>query len=245
MLCGLVRDREIFGKADRGMLGRGISRAADLRQQPRGRDRVEEIAAAARLHAGDEMPRRIDMGHDVDRPAALPWLVGIAAGIDRHRIEAAADAGIGAEQFDRAELPLGLLDDVGDLLFLRDVASEGRAIHRRSDRPCIVGVHVGDDDLGRARLVKSLAQRLADAVGAARDDHDLAGHLHATSPLVLYRFAYSASRSLLSSTRGRAPRYNGTPHRPRQSRARSHSGSAAAARHGRSRQSCRAGRPQG
>jgi hypothetical protein len=36
--------------------------------------------------------------------------------------------------------------------------------------------------------VKGFAQRLADAVGAARDDHDLAGHLHATSPLVLYRF---------------------------------------------------------
>ena len=155
------------------------------------------------------MPRRIDMRHDVDRPAALPGLIRGAAGIDRHRIEAAADAGIGAEQFDRAELPLGLLDDVGDLFFLRDVASEGRAIHRGGDRPRIVGVHIGDDDLGRASLVKGLAQRLADAVGAARDDHDLAGHLHATSPLVFYtaslipllfRFAELAQLNTRSST---------------------------------------------
>ncbi len=125
------------------------------------------------------------MGHNVDRPAPLPRLVRGAAGIHRHRIEAAADARIGAEQFDRAELPFGLLDDVGDLFFLRDIASEGRAINRGSDRPCVGGIHVRNHDLGRTCLVKGLAQRLADAVGAARDDHDLAGHLHATSPLFL------------------------------------------------------------
>ena len=50
-VVGLVRDREIFRKADRGMFGGGISRAADLRQQARRRNRVEEIAAAARLHS--------------------------------------------------------------------------------------------------------------------------------------------------------------------------------------------------
>ena len=92
------------------------------------------------------------------------------------------------------ELPFGLLDDVGDLFFLRDVASEGRAIDRRSDGPRVGRVHVRDDDLGCTRLVKGLAQRLANAVCAARDDHNLAGHLHATSPLVfrprrLCRFA--------------------------------------------------------
>ena len=133
MPCGLVRDREIFRKTDRGMLGGRISRAADLRQQAGRRNRVEEIAAAARLHARDQMPRGIDMRHDMDRPASRPRLVGGAAGIVRHRIEAAADAGIGAEQRDRAELPLGLLDDMEDVLFLRDIAFERRAIDRGGD----------------------------------------------------------------------------------------------------------------
>ena len=85
-VVGLVRDREVFGKADRGVLGGGVSGASDLRQQTCRRNRIEKISAAARLHAGNEIPRRIDMGHDMDRPAPRPRLVGGAAGIDRHRI---------------------------------------------------------------------------------------------------------------------------------------------------------------
>jgi hypothetical protein len=115
------------------MLGGRIGRAADLRQQAGRRNRVEEIAAAARLHARDQVPRRIDMGHDMNGPAALPRLVGASAGIHRHRIEAAADAGIGAEQRNRAELMLGLLDDVKDILLLSDIAFEGRPADRRGD----------------------------------------------------------------------------------------------------------------
>src|SRR5438128_10006162 len=100
------------------MLGGGISCTADLRKKTRGRDRVEEIAAAARLVARHQMPRGIDIRHHMDGPASLPRLVRGAAGIDRQGIEAAADAGIGAEQRDGAELPLGLIDDGMHVLLL-------------------------------------------------------------------------------------------------------------------------------
>src|ERR1700761_5359034 len=111
------------------MLGRRISGAADLRQQAGRGNRVEEIAAAARLISRDKMASGIDMGHHMDRPAPRPWLVRGTAGIHRHGIETAADAGIGAEQRDRAELPLGLLDDVQYVLFLGDITLEGRAMY--------------------------------------------------------------------------------------------------------------------
>ena len=130
------------------------------------------------------MPRRIDMGHDMNRPASLPRFVGASAGIHRQRIEAAADAGIGAEQRDRAELTLGLLDDVKDVLFLADIAFEGGPADRGGDGARAVGIDIGDDDLGGAGAMKGLAHRLADAVAATGDNHDFAGHLHGRSPFI-------------------------------------------------------------
>ena len=65
-----------------------------------------------------------------------------------------------------------------DVLFLRDVAFERRAVDRGRHRPGAVDIEIGDDHLGRAGAMKGLAQRRADAVGAAGDNHDLARHLH-------------------------------------------------------------------
>src|SRR5260370_19287504 len=120
----LVRDRETLGKSDRRMLGRRIGRTSGLRTRSGGGNGVEKITAAAGLHARDQMPRRVDMRHDVDRPASRPWLVGSSAGVIRQGIETAADAGIGAEQRNRTELPLGFLDDVAAVCLLPDIAPE-------------------------------------------------------------------------------------------------------------------------
>src|ERR1700704_3583574 len=124
------------------------------------------------------MTRRVDMRHDVDGPASRPRLVRSSAGILRPRIEPAADAGIGAEQRNRAKLPLGLLDDVKNVFLLPDIAFEGRALNRSSDssRPC--DIKIGNDHLGRAGAMKAFAERAPDAVGTAGDNHDFAGHLH-------------------------------------------------------------------
>src|SRR5260221_8974162 len=56
---GLVRDRQILRETDCGMFRGRIGRTSDLRQKSRSRDRIEEIAAAASLHARDKMPRAI------------------------------------------------------------------------------------------------------------------------------------------------------------------------------------------
>jgi len=117
-------------------------------------------------------------------PASLPRLVGASAGIHRQRIETAADAGIGAEQRDRAELMLGLLDDVKDILLLSDIAFEGGPADRRGDGSRAIGIDIGDDDRGRACAMERLAHRLADAVAATGDNHDFAGHLHGRSPFI-------------------------------------------------------------
>jgi len=133
------------------------------------------------------MPRGIDMGHDMDRPAPRERFVGIAAGIHRHRIETAADTGIGAEQRDWAEQPLGLLDDVLNVLFLGHVAFECGAVDIMRNRSRGRAVDIDHHHLGGTRTVKGLAQRLADAIGAAGDNHDLAGHLHRHLPILLVR----------------------------------------------------------
>ena len=122
------------------------------------------------------------MGHDMNRPASLPRFVGVSAGIHRQRIETAADAGIGAEQRNRAELLLGRLDDVKDILLLSDIAFEGGPADRRGDGSRAVGIDIGDDNLGSAGAMEGLAHRLPDAVAATGDNHDFAGHLHGRSP---------------------------------------------------------------
>ena len=77
------------------------------------------------------MPRGIDMRHHMNGPTARPGFVGASPGIDRQRIEAAADAGVGTKQRDRPKLLFGFLDDVKDILLLADIAFEGGP----ADRP--------------------------------------------------------------------------------------------------------------
>ena len=79
------------------------------------------------------------------------------------------------------------LDDVKNILLLRDIAFECGTIDRGRYRPRARAVEIGHDDLGGARAVKGLAQGLADAVGAAGDNHDLAGHLHRRLLLLLFQ----------------------------------------------------------
>ena len=184
------------------------------------------------------MPRGIDMRHDMDRPASLPRFVRAAAGVHRHRIEAAADAGIGAEQRDRAELALGFLDDAEDVLLPPDIAFEGGAIDGGGHRLRAGFIEIDDHDLGGAGAMEFLAQRLADAVGAAGDHNDLARHLHRHPPSWLAE-AWLVAPCYLRPEPDPAPPYNGIPRPKAQSRARSRSGSAAVARRGRSRRGCR------
>src|SRR5713101_9117692 len=104
------------------------------------------------------MPRRIDVGHDMDRPTSRPRLVGSSTGVIRQWIEPSADAGIGAEQRNRAELPLGFLDDVADVCLLPDIALERRTVDLGCDSPRSRRIDIGDDNFGRTGAMKYLAQ---------------------------------------------------------------------------------------
>jgi len=101
-----------------------------------------------------------------------------------HGIEAAADAGIGAEQRDRAVRPFGLLDHAGDVGLAADVAGERHAIDAGRHLGSAVAVEIGHHHPGGAGAMKCLAQRPADPVGAAGDDDDLARDVHVTIPLL-------------------------------------------------------------
>src|SRR5260370_24241797 len=105
----------------------------------------------ARLHARDQMPRRVDRRHDRDGPASRPWFVGSSPGILRLGLEPAADAGIGAEQRNRAELPFGFLDDMADVLLLPDIALECLAPDRGRDGFRAGGIKIGDNPPGLPR----------------------------------------------------------------------------------------------
>jgi hypothetical protein len=122
--------------------------------------------------------RGVDMRHDMDGPAPRKWLIGSAAGIFGTWIETAADAGVGAEQRDRAEFSFGFLDDMDDVFFQTDIAFERRAADRGGDGFGARGIEIGNHDFGRAGAVQGFAERATDAVGAPGDHHHLAGHLH-------------------------------------------------------------------
>ena len=114
------------------------------------------------------MPRGIDMRHDMDRPASRPRLVGSAAGVFRKRIEAAADTGIGAEQRDRPELPLGFLDHVLDVFLLPDIAFERRATDRGRNSLGSGTSRSATITFAAPARWKRLAQRAPNAIGRRR-----------------------------------------------------------------------------
>jgi hypothetical protein len=124
------------------------------------------------------MPRRVNMRHDVNGPASRKRFIRTAAGIRRQRIDAGKDAGVRTKQRDRPEQPLGFLDHVKDVFFLRNIAFECRTIKRGRDVARTRDVEIGHDHLGGAGAVKGFAQRPPDAVGATGNDDDFAAHLH-------------------------------------------------------------------
>ena len=128
----------------------------------------QEVAPAARGHAGDEVPRRVDVRHDVDIPALLPLQVG------RVEVRTQPDACVGAIEVDRPERRFGVLDDPGDVGFIRDVGRHGGAscLVCRGCRP--VGIAVDRDDLARTSSGKAARERASDPARGSGDDDGFA-----------------------------------------------------------------------
>ena len=91
---------------------------------------------------------------------------------------AAADAGVGEEDVDGAEPPLGFGNQLLDVRFPGDVAGHGQAPDVVGDDPQAIGIAVGHDDAFGAFLGIAPRHRLADAARRAGDDADLVLDLH-------------------------------------------------------------------
>src|SRR5260370_213478 len=115
---------------------------------------------------------------------------------------ATAGPGLGPERSNARELPFGFPHDMADVLPQADIAFECFATDRGRDGFRAGQIKIGNDDLGRTGAMKDLAERAADAVGAARDNHDSACDLHWQNPLV---------KKVFRPEPDRARRCNGRP----------------------------------
>ena len=161
-----IGDREPFRERQRRVLGDRIRRTADLREQPRGRRSVQEVAAAALDHPRHERSRRVHVRHHIDLDAELPLAVGsfLAARDD--------DARVRAEEVDRPVPGLGDVDERADVAFFGDVARARRARPTSLDHLLQrLVLNVGDHDTAGAFGRKAAGERGADAGrGTGNDD---------------------------------------------------------------------------
>ena len=173
-----------------------IGRRLRMRQQPRGRHRLQQVAAAAREHRRQHGARGEDVRHHVHVPAALPLGVGVSlVAVDR-------DAGVRAEQIDRA-VPLDGLSPPAAAHRPR-ATRRPRARCRRSPR------RLAPPRRRRCRRRRSpsaprrrsAGKRTADAVAAAGDDDDRVGEAHSK----MKSSRVSASRRQLSAQPNRRAR---------------------------------------
>src|SRR5262249_19751697 len=115
---------------------------------------------------------RPDVGHQVDVEHAAPFVVG--------RLDAAegGDAGVGAEQINRAVGVAGAADEGDGVGFARDVAGDGETAGGGGGALGGGEVAVADDEAARLVGGEAKGEGAADAVAAAGDDHDFVGDLH-------------------------------------------------------------------
>ena len=115
-------NRQPFGKCHRRVLGDGIRRRANLRQQSGRGCRLQEITFAGGEHHRQDRARRVDVRHQVDLPDALPLVV-------RGRVERSrnGNARIRAEQIDAPVRIDGGSHDAGHIRLETDVGPDGHA----------------------------------------------------------------------------------------------------------------------
>ena len=133
-----VHDREPLEEGEGGRLGDTVGCGEKMVQQPGGGHGPDEIAVLACEHAGQHVPRDVDVGHHVDLPDVLPGRVG--------RLWAATDpdARVGAEDVDRPMRPLCRIDQPLDVGLTRDVACDRDGADLSRDRRRAVAVDVSD-----------------------------------------------------------------------------------------------------
>ncbi len=94
-------DRNPLGQRNRCVLRDGVVKRAELRQEPRGRSRVEQVALASVGHVRDDRAGRVEMGEHVDTEHRLEIGDGGLESPESHV------AGVGHEQPDRTDIASG------------------------------------------------------------------------------------------------------------------------------------------
>ena len=162
-----VRHREPLGEADRGVLGDGVRRAADHRQQAGRRRGDHEAAALAVLEpARHQLAGGADVGHHVDVDDPLPDLVGGLQAVE----SAAPSMPALAKKTSIRPSALGRgVDQRAHAVGRTSVARDRRSADLGGHRAAASGVEVVDDDAG-ALGGHPGGQRAADAAAGAGDD---------------------------------------------------------------------------
>ena len=152
-----------LGEGDGAVLAHGVGRVAEHRQQAGRRGGDDEAAASGVEPARHEVARRAHVRHDVGVERALPLLVG---GLEpRQR----ADAGVGEEGVDVAELGVCRVDQLTHPGVGRRVARDGEGAELGGDVSELGRVEVGDDD--RPALTRQAGRDgAADPPGSPGDD---------------------------------------------------------------------------
>jgi hypothetical protein len=168
----VVGDRHPLGETYDRVLGCRVGQLAVARQDAGHRGGMDQVAAAAFQHAGQDRADGVDMGHHVDVPLLLPDFE-----IGRQRIRAGRDAGVAEEDVDRSEARLDVPDETVDLRLPAHVARDGHAADLVGDPLRFVSIQVRDRDPGSAGG-EAPGTRRPDAAGAAGDDGGLPVELH-------------------------------------------------------------------
>lgn len=154
------------------MLGDRIRRRTQLREQPGGGNRLQQIAFAPRQHVRQHRARRVHVRHHVHFPTARPLLV--------RRLDSPLRpyAGVGTEQVNDPEFLDHLLHQPRHIGLAGHVGDDGLA----SDFICHLlrgrALNVGDHYRTRAFRGEAPAQGAPDPVCAARYHYDFASQLH-------------------------------------------------------------------
>ncbi len=122
------------------------------------------------------MTRGPYMGHHIDFPYVLPFVVG------HFRPAAHRNPGVATKQVDRAFLRFDIVDQRFDLGLACHVNLAPDPANLIGGRLGACLVQIGTDDPFRASRMKPHGQCIANSAGGASDHHDLVPDIHSPSP---------------------------------------------------------------
>jgi acyl-CoA dehydrogenase len=168
-----VVDGEPFRNGNSGVLGDGVGKRRDLRQQARRGCGAHQVAVSAGDHIGQQGPCRPHVSHHVDLPDPLPVLVAALRASPGPR-----DPGVRDEHVDRSPLRARTRNQLHDLPLLRDVGADRERTEIPGDLLQTGLVEIGQHERPRALACDADGKRPSDAA-CGTGDHDVcAGKLH-------------------------------------------------------------------